>query len=94
MAQAPRVITEKENAPAKRDCESKGTKSEFRWKRESGNRTAEIQRRVGDLSINSGIERVKVRAEEDEEREGGDGRYGTGAARDHREGECSGEKGR
>ncbi|XP_062164251.1 uncharacterized protein LOC133870959 [Alnus glutinosa] len=83
MAQAPGVITEKENAPAKRDGESKGTRSEFRPKmdgeskvttnefrrrRKSGNRTAEIQRRVWDLSINSGIERVNVRVEEEEEK--------------------------
>jgi hypothetical protein len=45
----------------KRDSESKGKRSKFRQRRESGDRTAEIQQRVGDLSINSGIERVNVR---------------------------------
>jgi predicted nuclease of predicted toxin-antitoxin system len=69
MAQAPRVITEKDNAPVKRDGESKGKRSKFRQRRESGDRTAEIQRRVWDLSINSGIERVNVRVEEEEEKE-------------------------
>ncbi|GLT71172.1 hypothetical protein SLA2020_432080 [Shorea laevis] len=61
MAQAPRVITEKENAPAKRDSESKGTRNGF-WRRESGDGTALIEGRVGDLSRNSGIERANVRA--------------------------------
>ncbi|KAE8057044.1 hypothetical protein FH972_013766 [Carpinus fangiana] len=68
MSNAPRVISEKENAPAKRDGESKGTMSEFRHRRESGERKAEIEGRFGDLSINSGIERVNVRAEKKEEK--------------------------
>ncbi|GLT71174.1 hypothetical protein SLA2020_432090 [Shorea laevis] len=51
-----------ENALAKRDGESKGARSDFRRRRESGDRTTDIQRRVGDLSINSGMERVKVSA--------------------------------
>ncbi|XP_059460052.1 vicilin-like seed storage protein At2g18540 [Corylus avellana] len=68
MANAPRVISEKENAPAKRGGESKGTKSEFRRRTESGDQKAEIERRFGDLSINSGIESVNVRAEEKEEK--------------------------
>ena len=48
---APKVISEKENSPARRNGESEGTKSEFRP-------TAEIERKFGDFTIGKGNVRV------------------------------------
>ncbi|KAM4087142.1 hypothetical protein ACJW30_10G155100 [Castanea mollissima] len=48
---APKVISEKENSPAKANGESEGKKSEFRP-------TAEIERKFGDFTIRKGNVRV------------------------------------
>ncbi|KAK9983236.1 hypothetical protein SO802_032761 [Lithocarpus litseifolius] len=48
---APKVISEKENSPARRNGESEATRSEFRP-------TAEIERKFGDFTIGKGNVRV------------------------------------